>query len=108
MVQQKYLFKYVTKGPDCSKAYLQKKKTNGEDTPLDEETNTRNEVKEYLGPHYICAFDSCWRVFGFEIHRHYPSVERIPVHLPNDNYITIVLKLICHEWFLMNFFLKQR
>jgi hypothetical protein len=37
----------VTKGPDCSKAYLQKI-ANGEETPMDEETNTRNEVKEYL------------------------------------------------------------
>jgi hypothetical protein len=83
----KYLFKYVTKGPDCSKAYL-KKITNGEDTPLDEETNTKNEVKEYLDARYICAFDSCWRVFGFEIHLHYPSVERMPIHLPNENYIT--------------------
>jgi hypothetical protein len=43
----KYLFKYVTKGPNCSKAYL-RKITNGEDTPLDEETNTKHEVKEYL------------------------------------------------------------
>jgi hypothetical protein len=77
----------VTKGPDCSKVYLQKI-TSSEDTPLDEETNTRNEVKEYLDASYICAFDSCWRVFSFEIHRHYPSVERIPVHLPNENYIT--------------------
>jgi hypothetical protein len=40
----KYLFKYVTKGPDCSKAYLQKI-ANGEETPMDEETNARNEVK---------------------------------------------------------------
>jgi hypothetical protein len=48
----KYCFKYVTKGPDFSKAYLQKI-TSGEDTPLDEETNTRNEVKEYLDAHYI-------------------------------------------------------
>jgi hypothetical protein len=43
----KYLFKYVTKGLDCRKAYLQKI-TNGEKTPMDEETYTRNEVKEYL------------------------------------------------------------
>jgi hypothetical protein len=43
----KYLFKYVTKAPDASKVYLQKV-TNGEDTPIDEATNTRNEVKEYL------------------------------------------------------------
>jgi hypothetical protein len=40
----KYLFKYVTKGPDCSKAYLQKI-TNDEETPLDEEIDTRNKVK---------------------------------------------------------------
>jgi hypothetical protein len=83
----KYLFKYVTKGPDCSKAYL-KKITNSEDTQLDEETNTKNEIKEYLDARCICAFDSCWRVFGFDIHRHYPSVERMPVHLPNENYVT--------------------
>jgi hypothetical protein len=54
----KYLFKYVTKGPNCSKAYLQKI-TSGEDTPIDEETSFRNEVKEYLDTRYICPFDSC-------------------------------------------------
>ena len=82
----KYLFKYVTKGPDCSKAYLQKI-TNGDDVPLDEDTQTRNEVKEYLDCRYICEQDACWRVFGYDIHRHYPSVERMPVHLPDENYI---------------------
>jgi hypothetical protein len=83
----KYLFKYVTKGPDCSKAYLQKI-TSGEDTPIDEETGTRNEVKEYLDTRYICPFDSCWQIFGFKIHQHFPSVERMMVHLSNENYIT--------------------
>jgi hypothetical protein len=54
----KYMFKYVTKGSDCSKAYLQKIR-NGEDTPLDEETDARDEVKEYLDARYNCNFDSC-------------------------------------------------
>jgi hypothetical protein len=54
----KYLFKYVTKGPDCSKAYFQKIK-NGEEVPLDEETQTRNEVKEYLDCRYISEQDAC-------------------------------------------------
>jgi hypothetical protein len=54
----KYLFKYVTKGLYCSKAYLQKI-TSGEDTPIDEETGFRNEVKEYLDTRYIYPFDSC-------------------------------------------------
>jgi hypothetical protein len=82
----KYLFKYITKGPNCSKAYLQKI-TSGVDTPIDEESSLRNEVKEYLDTRYICPFDSCWRVFGFENYRHFPSIERMPVHLPNENYI---------------------
>jgi hypothetical protein len=87
-------FKYVTKGPKCSKAYLQKIR-NREDTPIDEETNTRNEVQEYLDTQYICSFDSCWRVFGFEIHQHFLAVERMPVHLPDENY------------YLKNSFIKQ-
>jgi len=82
----KYLFKYVTKGPDCSKVYFQRLR-NGEDVPEDENTQTRNEVKEYLDCRYICEQDACWRIFGFDIHRHYPAVERLPVHLPDENNI---------------------
>ena len=83
----KYLFKYVTKGPDCSKVYLQRVK-DGVDPPYDQETQTINEVKEYLDCRYICEQDACWRVFGYDIHRHYPFIERLPVHLPNENFIT--------------------
>jgi hypothetical protein len=111
----KYLFKYVTKGPDYSKVYLQRIR-NGEDTPYDEETNARNEVKEYLDTRYLCDKDSCWRVLGYDIHRHYPAVERMPVHLPNENYITynatsnisrilsegFVQKTMLTEWFYVN------
>jgi hypothetical protein len=69
----KYLFKYVTKGPDRSKACLQRIR-DGEEGPVNEETNIRDEVREYLDARYICPIDSCWRVFGFEIHWHFPSV----------------------------------
>jgi hypothetical protein len=63
----------------------------------------KNEVKEYLDAHYVCASDSCWRVFGFETHRHYSSVERLPVHLPNKNYITYsaetdMLRMVSNEF----------
>jgi hypothetical protein len=40
----KYLFKYVTKGPDLSKFFLQQVQNN-EDVAYDEETYTRDEVK---------------------------------------------------------------
>ena len=83
----KYLFKYVTKGADCSKAYLQRVK-RAQQAPYDDETKTINEIKEYLDCRYICEQDACWRMFGYDIHRHYPAVERMPVHLPNENFIT--------------------
>ena len=111
----KYLFKYVTKGADCSKAYIQRLR-NGEDTPVDEETQTRNEVREYLDCRYICEQDACWRIFGFDIHRHYPPVERLPVHLPDENNITydidadmeqianseFLRRTMLTEWFVAN------
>ena len=101
----KYLFKYVTKGPDCSKAYLQRLQ-NGEDVPEDEETQTRNEVKEYLDCRYICEQDACWRIFGFDIHRHYPAVERLPVHLPDENNILYHINTNMVE-IISNDFLKK-
>jgi hypothetical protein len=96
--------------------HIFKKITSGEDTTIDEETNTRNEVKEYLDNRYICPFDSCWRILGFEIHRHFPSVERMSVHLLDENYITyngdanmseilsqgFLHKTMLIEWFVAN------
>jgi len=111
----KYLFKYVTKGADCSKIYLRRVR-NGEDTPYDKETQTTNEVKEYLDCRYICDQDACWRILGFDIHRHHLAVERMPVHLPNDNYVAysarakmdkllsleFLRKTMLTEWFVAN------
>ena len=89
-------FKYVTKGADCSKIYLERVR-NAEDAPYDKETRTVNEVKEYLDCRYICEQDACWRVFGFDIHRHFPAVERMPVHLPNENFITFKARTKMHR-----------
>jgi hypothetical protein len=54
----KYLFKYVTKGPNRSK-FLLRKVHAGEDVPYNEETDVIDEVKEYLDSQYICDKDSC-------------------------------------------------
>jgi hypothetical protein len=83
----------VTKDPDCSKDYLQKI-TNGEETPIDEETNTRNEVKEYLDTQYIYPFDSCWRTLGFEIHRTFLLLRECWYIFETKIMLPIVLKLI--------------
>lgn len=111
----KYLFKYVTKGADSSKIYLQRVR-NGESAPYDKTTETVNEIREYLDCRYICEQDACWRIFGYDIHRHYPAVERMPVHLPNDNFVTysarakmrtlleqeFLRKTMLTEWFTVN------
>jgi len=111
----KYLFKYVTKGADCSKVYLERIR-RAESAPYDRDTDTVNEVREYLDCRYICEQDACWRIFGYDIHRHYPAVERMPVHLPNENFITFsarsrmdrvvseefLRKTMLTEWFICN------
>lgn len=63
----KYLFKYVTKGPDRSKVFLQRIQ-NDSDVPYDEDTHTKNEIKEYLDTRYICDKDSMWQILGYDIH----------------------------------------
>jgi hypothetical protein len=111
----KYLFKYVTKRPDRSKVFLQRVR-DSEDVPYNEETDSRDEVKEYLDSCYICDKDSCWRVYGYDIHKHYPAVERMPIHQLNENYIaykaasnmadliaqSFYQKTMLTEWFTTN------
>ena len=40
-----------------------------------------DEVKHYLDGRYICASEASWRIFAFDIHSRWPSVERLPIHL---------------------------
>ena len=116
----KYLFKYVTKGADCSKVYLERVR-RGVAVPYDRQTETVNEIKEYLDCRYICDQDACWRMFGYDIHRHHPAVERMPVHLPNENFVTFsarqrmdrllsvefLKKTMLTEWFVCNEFIPD-
>ncbi|XP_074377008.1 uncharacterized protein LOC141718524 [Apium graveolens] len=47
-----------------------------------------DEIKTYLDGRYICASEASWRIFAFDIHFRNPSVERLPVHLEGQRYIT--------------------
>jgi hypothetical protein len=59
----KYIFEYVIKGPRFSFKGFRTIKM----VLYDEETDSKNEVKEYLDTCYICDNDSCLRVYGYEI-----------------------------------------
>lgn len=46
-----------------------------------------DEIKEYLECRYICEQDALWRIYGYDIHGKIPEVERLPVHMPNMNFV---------------------
>jgi hypothetical protein len=84
----KYLCKYVNKGPD--KATIVFEKINKDnDSFVNQEDKDINKIKEYSESRYICQQDSLWRLLGFDIHYHWPPVERLPVHLPLQNTIKL-------------------
>lgn len=71
----KYLFKYVTKVYDCSRAGIRRNSAN----------ETINEIDNYLECPCVTPNDAAWRLLQFDIHHTDPSVERLLVHLPLEN-----------------------
>ncbi|CAO3645166.1 unnamed protein product [Mucor hiemalis] len=60
----KYVFKYVYKGHDRASMTVEQ----------------NNEIKSYLDARYVSAPESCWRLFGFSMHKEYPPHQRLQVH----------------------------
>ncbi|XP_074359274.1 uncharacterized protein LOC141698468 [Apium graveolens] len=60
-----------------------------------------DEVKHYLDGRYICASEASWRIFAFDIHSHWPSVERLLIHLPGEKHVSFkagdVLEDVCDK-----------
>ena len=98
----KYLFKYVSKGPDRCRAILQ--------------NDTDDEIQAYLNCRFICPYEAVWRIFQFPIHSRYPPVERLQIHLPFQQNIVFsgkkslqsvlkrpgIRKTMLTEWFECN------
>ncbi|CAN1254542.1 ATP-dependent DNA helicase PIF1 [Linum perenne] len=66
----KYLFKYVTKGPDRSSVVA--------------DSLTSDEVSQYLDCRSISCYEAIWHLFEYQIHERYPSVVRLAVHLDGE------------------------
>jgi hypothetical protein len=71
----KYLYKYVYKGHDRAAVSLQ----NDNDPQL-----PRDELQEYLDARYVSASEACWRLFEFDLHHRHPPVQRLQLHLPDQ------------------------
>jgi hypothetical protein len=61
----KYLFKYITKGPDRANVVLRPLGVSHEGRDGEEGVD---EVAEYISCRYLSACEAFWRLYGFEIH----------------------------------------
>jgi hypothetical protein len=91
----KYLFKYITKGPDCARAIIESSSANISSSNLLDNTDRNSSgveplnaqknpedidgVREYIDCHYLSSHEV--------VHYRTPSVERLVVHLPLMNNI---------------------
>ena len=66
----KYVCKYVNKGSDAAMFALMKESTN-------------DEVSQYQDSRYISTNEGVWNILGFKVHRRYPPVHQLSVHLEN-------------------------
>ncbi|CAN0925699.1 ATP-dependent DNA helicase PIF1 [Linum grandiflorum] len=98
----KYLFKYITKGPDRSEVAAHNTGTS--------------EIAQYLDCRSISSYEAVWRLFSFKIHERSTPVFRLCVHLPEQHQVTFVgnqsvqavvnrpdvEKTMLTEWFTLN------
>ena len=66
----KYLYKYVYKGHDRVMVEFQ--------------AGQNDEVQKYVDARYVSASEACWRIFHFELQDRYPSIQRLALHLPDQ------------------------
>ncbi|XP_073359941.1 uncharacterized protein [Aegilops tauschii subsp. strangulata] len=111
----KYLFKYLTKGPDVVRI-----RVDVDNRPSCVFTvpcpTGKNEIDDYVKCRYLSAREAFWRMFAYSIHGREPSIERLVVHLPNMNRVIFAetdnlgnvlnnpfaSKTMLTEWFVAN------
>ncbi|GLT51975.1 hypothetical protein SLA2020_253440 [Shorea laevis] len=83
----KYLFKYITKGPDRGTIVIEDNVFINKDKITKNEvvkTAPVDEIKQYLDCRYVSGCEACWRIFHFDIHYRNPSVMRLFFHLKDE------------------------
>ena len=83
----KYLFKYITKGPDRDMAKVDQAfeaaPQNGMDCADQHFEPAQNEIKNYKDLRSIGASEACWRIFMLETNHLRPNVQALPIYLEN-------------------------
>ncbi|XP_076055275.1 uncharacterized protein LOC143033671 [Oratosquilla oratoria] len=68
-----YVTKYVNKG--CDRILFTKTSDNGD----------VNEVRNYQEARFVNANEATWKIFKFDIHKNYPPVTTLDLHLEGEN-----------------------
>ncbi len=79
----KYVFKYVYKGHDRATIEISRQSHNATEGHVVE----TDEMKKYLDCRYVSASEAAWRIFKFDMHERFPTVERLQYHLPNQQMV---------------------
>jgi hypothetical protein len=79
----KYLFKYVYKRHDRATVEISHHSVNATKGNVVE----TDEIKKYLDCRYVSASEAAWRIFKFDMHERFPTVERLQYHLPNQQMV---------------------
>ena len=74
-----YVYKYLFKGPDHADVAV---KSAPDNTCNDDISDP---VTDYIRHCYVSVPEAAWRLFGFKISQHNPSVARLAVHEPGQN-----------------------
>jgi hypothetical protein len=69
----KYLFKYVYKGHDHATIEISRQNDNATKGNVVE----TDEIKKYFDCRYVSASEAAWRIFKFDMHERFPTVERL-------------------------------
>ena len=75
----KYLFKYVNKGNDRVTIAFHAN---------EEHNSAKDEIKMYYDCRYVSPCEAIWRLFGWDIQYRYPPVERLSIHLENEQSVS--------------------
>ena len=59
----------------------------GHDMTLLQIYKESDEISQYVDERYLSASKACWRIFWYLIHREFPNVIRLAIHLPNKQLV---------------------
>ncbi|CAL1394753.1 unnamed protein product [Linum trigynum] len=83
----KYLFKYITKGPDRS-LIVAEDSTSSVQVPSNITKKTKDEIQEFIDCRSLSSYEAIWRINEYSIHHREPNVVRLGVHMDGQQNVS--------------------